>query len=232
MPDTHVLSLLLLGLLLGAKHALDADHLAAILTIASENRSFRRSSMIGLFWGIGHTIVLLLMGMAVLFFKLAIPQEWTKLFEAGVGAMLVALGISVGIRVWREQWHVHLHGHPEGPTHRHLHSHRAGEEHAHGHRFRLEYKSLAVGMVHGLAGSAAVLLLVLATVPSLWTGVLYLVVFGVGSIAGMMVLATALSVPFTASAEKMVRSHQALRASAALLSIVLGSRMIIELFAS
>lgn len=229
MPESHLFSLLSLGLLLGAKHALDADHVAAILAIASQNRNVWRSALIGLCWGMGHTIILLLVGVAVLFFKLAIPAYWTKLFEGGVGAVLIALGLSVAVGLWREGWHMHAHTHEAGPTHRHLHSHRDGMEHAHRHRFGLEAKSLAVGMVHGLAGSAAVLLLVLATVPSLWSGFLYICVFGVGSIAGMVVLATVLSVPFAASANKLIRGHQALRAGAAVLSIVLGTRMLLEL---
>jgi ABC-type nickel/cobalt efflux system permease component RcnA len=232
MPESHLISLLTLGLLLGAKHALDADHIAAILAISAQNRSVWRSSLIGLCWGMGHTLVLLLMGVAVIFFKLAIPQAWTRLFEGGVGAVLIALGVSVAVGLWREGWHLHAHTHEAGPTHRHFHAHRDGTGHAHGHRFGLEVKSLAVGMIHGLAGSAALLLLVLATVPTVWSGILYICVFGVGSIAGMVVLATVLSVPFAASADNMTRGHQALRVGAALLSIVLGTRMVLELLSA
>ena len=229
MADSHIFSLLSLGFLLGLKHALDADHVAAILTIATENRTFWRSSLIGFCWGVGHTVILLVVGTAVLLFKLTIPSAWAKLFEVAVGLMLVGLGLSVAIALWRERVHLHAHWHDAGEPHRHVHSHRDGEHHDHLHRFRLEYKSLAVGMVHGLAGSAALLLLVLATVPSLGVGLVYILVFGTGSILGMVFLATAMSIPFAMSAERTARVHQTLRAAAALFSIVLGSTILFEL---
>ena len=229
MADSHILSLLSLGFLLGLKHALDADHVAAILTIATENRTFWRSSLIGFCWGVGHTVILLVVGTAVLLFKLTIPSAWAKLFEVAVGVMLVGLGLSVAIALWRERVHLHAHWHEHGEQHRHLHSHRRGAHHDHLHRFRLEYKSLAVGMVHGLAGSAALLLLVLAAVPSLGVGLVYILVFGAGSILGMVFLATAMSIPFAMSAERTARVHQTLRAAAALFSIVLGSTILFEL---
>ena len=229
MADSHIFSLLSLGFLFGLKHALDADHVAAILTIATENRTFWRSSLIGFCWGVGHTVILLVVGTAVLLFKLTIPSAWAKLFEVAVGLMLVGLGLSVAIALWRERVHLHAHWHEHGEHHRHLHSHSRGAHHDHLHRFRLEYKSLAVGMVHGLAGSAALLLLVLAAVPSLGVGLLYILVFGAGSILGMVFLATALNIPFAMSAERTARVHQTLRAAAALFSIVLGSTILFEL---
>ena len=229
MADSHIFSLLSLGFLLGLKHALDADHVAAILTIATENRTFWRSSLIGFCWGVGHTVILLVVGTAVLLFKLTIPSAWAKLFEVAVGVMLVGLGMSVAFALWRERVHLHAHWHEHGEQHRHLHSHSGGAHHDHLHRFRLEYKSLAVGMVHGLAGSAALLLLVLATVPSLGVGLVYILVFGAGSILGMVFLATAMSIPFAMSAERTARVHQTLRAAAALFSIVLGSTILFEL---
>jgi high-affinity nickel permease len=229
MADSHIFSLLSLGFLLGLKHALDADHVAAILTIATENRTFWRSSLIGFCWGVGHTVILLIVGTAVLLFKLTIPSAWAKLFEVAVGVMLVGLGLSVAFALWRERVHLHSHWHDDGEEHRHLHSHSRGAQHDHLHRFRLEYKSLAVGMVHGLAGSAALLLLVLAAVPSLGVGLVYILVFGTGSILGMVFLATAMSIPFAMSAERMARVQQTLRAAAALFSIVLGSTILFEL---
>jgi len=229
MADSHIFSLLSLGFLLGLKHALDADHVAAILTIATENRTFWRSSLIGFCWGVGHTVILLVVGTAVLLFKLTIPSAWAKVFEVAVGMMLVGLGLSVAFALWRERVHLHAHWHEHGEQHRHLHSHSRGAHHDHLHRFRLEYKSLAVGMVHGLAGSAALLLLVLAAVPSLAVGLVYILVFGTGSILGMVFLATAMSIPFAMSAERMARVQQTLRAAAALFSIVLGSTILFEL---
>jgi len=219
----------MLGFLLGAKHALDADHVVAISAIATENQNLWRSCAIGFCWGVGHTTILLIAGLAVLGFSLTISEDWALLFEAGVGMMLVGLGVSVGLTLWRERLHVHPHTHADGTGHLHIHSHRDGAHHTHLHRFRLEYKSLGIGMVHGLAGSAAVLLLILSTVPSLMDGLLYILVFGVGSIVGMVLLGVVLSVPFALTPAHLVRTHQALRALAGLASVSLGGGILYEI---
>lgn len=230
MPAFPGLSFLLLGFLLGMKHALDADHIVAISTIATGNRSLKRSCAIGFCWGVGHTAVLLVAGLAVLGFHLVIPYDTARLFEAGVGIMLIGLGLSVGWALLRERLHVHAHTHDDGTGHLHVHSHLEGHGHAHLHRYRLEYKSLAIGMVHGLAGSAALLLLVLSTVRSLTDGMLYILVFGTGSIAGMVLLGTVLSIPFAVTPARLVRTHLVLRALAGLASVSLGGRMLYEFF--
>ena len=230
MPDLPSLSLLALGFLLGAKHALDADHVVAISTIATENRSLRRSCAIGFCWGVGHTVALLFAGLVVLAFRLTISEDWANLFEAGVGVMLIGIGLSVGLTLWRERLHIHAHSHGDGGNHFHVHSHKDGFHHAHLHRFRLEYKSLAIGMVHGLAGSAALLLLVLSAAPSLTGGLLYILIFGIGSIGGMVLLGAALSAPFALTPARLVRTHLALRALAGLASVSLGGGILYEFF--
>jgi High-affinity nickel-transport protein len=217
--DLPFLTVLGLGFLLGARHALDADHVVAISTIATDQRSLWRSSAIGFCWGIGHTLVLLLAGLAVLSFKLTISGEWARLFEAAVGLMLVGLGASVGLTLWRERLHVHAHAHADRAAHLHVHSHRAGPDHTHLHRYRLEYKSLAVGMVHGMAGSAALLLLVL-----------YILAFGAGSISAMVLLGVVLSLPFVFTPAYLVRTHLALRALTGLASVSLGGIILYESF--
>ncbi len=161
-------------------------------------------------------------------FRLSISEEWAQIFEAGVGVMLIALGLSAGWALWSERVHVHVHVHGDGPGHLHVHSHRDGPEHTHLHRYRTEYKSLAVGMVHGLAGSAAVLLLLLPAVSSVTAGVIYILAFGAGSIAGMMAIGAAISMPFTAGAGGLVRTHRMIRALAGLASIALGSGILYE----
>lgn len=228
LPAHSGLSFLLLGFLLGVKHALDADHVVAVSTIATGNRSLKRSCAIGFCWGVGHTAVLLVAGLAVLGLHLAIPHDVARLFEAGVGVMLIGLGLSVGWTLLRERLHVHAHTHDDGTSHLHVHAHRDGQGHAHLHRFRLEYTSLAVGMIHGLAGSAALLLLVLSTVRSLTEGMLYILMFGAGSIAGMVLLGAVLSVPFAVTPQRLVRTHLVLRALAGLASVSLGGSMLYE----
>src|SRR3989442_211866 len=149
--------------------------------------------------------------------------EWV-----GIRARLVGLGVSVGLTLWRERLHMHPHEHAEEAAHVHVHSHRDGPHHAHLHRFRLEYKSLAVGMVHGLAGSAALLLLVLAAARSVLDGLLYIMAFGAGSIAAMVLLGVMLSLPFVFTPVHLVRTNLALRALAGLVSVSLGGLILYE----
>lgn len=225
--DASFAAILGLGLLLGMKHALDADHVVAVSTIVSAYkrmsiRKLWRSSLIGAFWGLGHTLTLLLVGIAILIFKLTIPEEWALGFEFAVGAMLVILGLLVARRMIRERWHLHPHEH-EGQTHLHWHSHKDITDHSHAHL----KKSLLVGMVHGLAGSAALMLLVLATIKSVWQGILYILVFGVGSIGGMMFITTAISLPFLWAA-RLEKTQRAITALAGLASIALGLTIMYE----
>ncbi|TLY37421.1 MAG: urease accessory protein [Nitrospirae bacterium] len=227
MLDLHAISILTIGFLLGAKHALDVDHVAAVSTIAVENRTLFRSCIVGLCWGLGHTTVLLLAGTAILVFGFKVSGQWSRVFEAGVGLMLIGLGASVAWRLWQERFHVHVHSHDDHEPHLHLHSHAGGADHRHLHRFRLEYKSVAIGMIHGLAGSAAVLLLVLSNVGTLTEALVCILVFGVGSIAGMAGLAMLISLPFVLTGGNMVRTHLALRATAGVISVVLGTGIVL-----
>lgn len=229
MIESGTYSILTLGLLMGARHALDADHIAAISTITSEHKGLWRSCTIGMYWGVGHATMLLLVGLAVLSFKLTIPDDIARLFEAGVGAMLIGLGLSVGVSLWRERVHVHPHIHEDGENHLHLHAHARHAHHHHPHLVRAEYKSLAIGLVHGLAGSAALLLMVLSTTPSFTQGVIYIVLFGIGSIGGMMVLGAVVSLPFTLTPASWVTATRTLRALAGLASLGLGTGILYEL---
>ncbi len=220
--ETQFAAILGLGLLLGMKHALDADHVVAVSTIVTENRRLWRSSLIGAFWGLGHTLTLLLVGIAILIFKLSISEELALGFEFAVGVMLVILGLLVARKMVRERWHLHPHEH-EGQTHLHWHSHKDTTDHSHAHL----KKSFLVGMVHGLAGSAALMLLVLATIKSAWQGILYILVFGLGSIGGMIFITTAISLPFLWAA-RFERTQRALTALASLISIGLGLAVMYE----
>ncbi len=224
MPDAQLLTVLSLGLLLGARHALDVDHVAAVTTILSERPDFRLSGLIGVCWGFGHTVMLLLVGVAILVFKVAIPERVASGLEILVGLMLVALGASLGVTLWRGRWHLHAHEH-EGAMHRHLHSHRLHVGHAHVHWLRVTLKPFAVGMVHGLAGSAGLALMVLASVRSVWQGVAYILVFGVGSILGMAGLGALISLPLVGSISLGRPAQLTLQGLASLGSIGLGLSM-------
>lgn len=228
MPELQFLTVLGLGFLLGALHALDADHVAAVSTILSDRPELRASGLVGVSWGFGHTAVLLLVGLAVIALKITIPDAVAQAFEVGVGLMLVTLGGSVAATLLRDRWHLHAHKH-DGETHLHLHSHRLDSHHAHRHWLQVSLKPFVVGMVHGLAGSAALVLVVLSTVRTLWEGMAYILVFGLGSIVGMMLLGVLITLPLVFSASFGRRAQVAVKVLASLGSIGLGLAMLVRL---
>lgn len=183
---------LTLGLLVGVKHALEADHVVAISTIVSRERRPWRAAVLGASWGMGHSATLLAMGVLVLVFKVAIPAHLVLAFEFLVGAMLVGLGGHILWDFWRKRLHAHTHG--SGETHVHLHRHAGDHEHSHDTAGR---KSFLVGMVHGLAGSAALMLLVLGTLEGILEGLAYIAAFGAASVLAMAVASTVIGLPFT-----------------------------------
>lgn len=229
-----IATILLFGLLFGMQHALEADHLAAVATLVSRERDTGRAIRQGVFWGLGHTLTLLLFGGLVMVVGVVLSERWVHGLEGAVGAMLVLLGLDLLRRLWRDRVHFHAHAHvpPEAAgsaaaTHFHAHSHR-GEtaphdraHHRHEHR-PLPLRALLVGMVHGLAGSAALVLLTLQQVGSPWTGLLYILLFGLGSVAGMAVLSWTVSLPMRLTARHLSRYHRVLSAAVALFSIGLG----------
>lgn len=194
MLDTEFLTIVGLGFVLGLRHALDTDHLAAVSTVLAQRPSFRASGMIGFSWGLGHTAILLLVGAVVLVWRVPVPEPIALAAEFGVGAMLVFLGCMLGLRLVRERWHVHRHEH-DGTQHLHLHSHALADDHGHGHWWRDSVRPFCIGMAHGLAGSAALLLIVLSSARSVSEGLIYIAVFGAGSILGMMLVGMVVSLP-------------------------------------
>jgi ABC-type nickel/cobalt efflux system permease component RcnA len=205
--EPGALTALTLGFLLGLKHATDADHIVAVSTIVGQYRSAWRGIWVGVSWGLGHTTPLLLLGIVILIFKDAVLVAYetvAPVFEFGVGVMLVLLGAQVFWNLRRGLLHLHEHSH-DGP-HLHIHStHDPSEpsdvEARHGllHFGRpvFRVKSYVVGVVHGLAGSAAVMLVLLPTLPSFSLGVGYLVLFGVGTMLSMAVITLVLGVPLS-----------------------------------
>ncbi len=228
MPDSPFLTILSLGFVLGLRHALDADHLAAVSTVLAQRPTFKASGLIGLWWGLGHTVTLLAVGCAVMAMNVAIPDRLAEACEFGVGAMLVALGASLAFKMSRERWHLHAHEH-NGTRHLHFHSHRSGTDHVHGHWLKHSLQPLLIGMAHGLAGSAALLLMVLSTVRTLGEGVAYILVFGAGSIFGMILVGLALSVPVVWSLSFGRRAYWAVQGLASLGSIGLGVAMMVRI---
>ncbi|HEX8250957.1 MAG TPA: hypothetical protein VF599_22475 [Pyrinomonadaceae bacterium] len=228
---TSTITILFLGFLLGLKHAVEADHLAAVSTIVTERKSLLSSALVGGVWGLGHTISLLVVGVFVLLLDFRISERTESILELFVGAMLIFLGLNVMQKIARGGT-LHLHKHEHGGrvhVHPHLHDEQAtpDEPHAH-HGLSLSPRPLFIGLVHGLAGSAALMLLVLPTIESRPVGLLYIIIFGLGSIAGMMLMSLLVSLPLQLTALHFNRANLWLRVSAGLFSIGFGLWIVYE----
>jgi ABC-type nickel/cobalt efflux system permease component RcnA len=216
------------GFLLGLKHAVEADHLAAVSTIVTERKSLFSSAIVGGIWGLGHTISLVAAGVFVLLLDFQISERTERILEFGVGVMLVLLGLNV-LRKLLQGGHLHFHAHEHGErvhTHPHIHENSDAPDTHHGLRF--SPRPLIIGMIHGLAGSAALMLLVIPTIESRPLGLLYIVIFGVGSIGGMMLMSFLVGLPFTLTALRFNRFNYLLQSIAGLVSVALGLFIIYE----
>lgn len=242
------LTILAIGFFLGMRHATDPDHVIAVSTIISREPSIGKAGWIGALWGFGHTLTILLVGAAIILFNVAIPTRIGLSMEFAVGLMLILLGILnlTGVTRWLSERfspahpkvtgeHVHVHEHG-ARLHYHWHSHQPAAEH-HGEALatpgwprgplaRLglfhSLRPLFVGIVHGLAGSAAVALLVLTTIRDPRWGVFYLLVFGVGTIAGMMLITVALALPFSFAGTRFAWLNRGLVTASGVLSLCFG----------
>jgi len=231
--EQHLPTVLVLGFLVGVRHALEADHLAAVATLARESRGVRDSALRGAVWGLGHTLTLFLVGGVCLVVGGVVPEGFARAAEAGVGAMLVALGVQVFWRMRRQGVHVHAHRHEDGTVHLHAHGHAPEaphdpERHRHAHRWSFPRRALVVGLVHGLAGSAALLLLAVEAATSAWGGLVYIAVFGLGSVAGMAVLSAAIAVPFAATAAWLTRVYRGLEVTVGATAVGVGVWLLVE----
>ena len=227
---TATFAILLLGFVLGLKHATEADHLAAVSTIVTERRSLLSSALVGGLWGLGHTISLFIAGIFVLLLNFQISEQTERALEFCVGIMLVILGLNVFRKLLMgAKIHFHSHTH-NGYTHAHPHIHEekeAKEPHTH-HGFTFSPRALVIGMVHGLAGSAALMLLVIPTIHSRVVGLLYIVIFGAGSIGGMMLMSLLVGLPFHLTTFRFNRLNYILQSLAGLISVGLGLMIMYE----
>ncbi len=224
---------LALGFTLGLKHALDADHLVAVSTIVSGRRGILGSSIVGGLWGLGHTLSLVVVGLLVIALHIEIPERVAMAMEFTVALMLVVLGINVLRTMRRGDIRVHSHEHA-GHAHAHVHARdgeKAGDPGHHHHGSVAEAireglsggkRSVFIGMVHGLAGSAALMLLVLSTIPSAGLALMYIAIFGLGSVGGMMLMSTLLGLPFAFTARKFGSLNAVIRGISGAVSVGFG----------
>jgi len=243
----NFLAILALGFFLGTRHATDPDHVVAITTIVTRERNLYRSTIIGILWGVGHTFTILLVGGAIILFGLVIPPRVGLAMELSVALMLVLLGIFNLNAFWQSLEEI-ASGRTEGAA-IHSHFHTCGEDapcqsqarewvrpsHKENDLPRGQFnkifgrlspyytlRPIVVGIVHGLAGSAAVALLILATIRNPVWAMAYLVVFGIGTIAGMALITTVIAIPSAYGTRRFARVNRYLVVSSGLLSLGFG----------
>jgi cytochrome c biogenesis protein CcdA len=193
------LTAIALGALLGLRHATDADHVVAVTAIVARERKLSRAARVGALWGIGHTLTLLAVGGAIVAFRLVIPPRVGLALEFGVALMLIGLG------------YANLRARSEAPSE------------------RPTVRPFLVGLVHGLAGSAAVALLVLATIRGTLEALAYLLVFGLGTVMGMVAVTMLLAAPAMYLGARVTRLQRGIRLAAGTLSIAFGLLLAREL---
>ncbi len=229
-----LVNILLLGFLMGLKHALETDHIAAVASLASKATSIREGLALGATWGLGHTITLFVFGSVVLMIDTMVPEQLALALEFFVGCMLVFMGGAVIKEIIKKRIHLHAHSHADGITHLHFHSHtqdkvdHSANPHQHTHPRQFSIRALMVGMMHGMAGSAALILLSLNSVSSIGTGLVYIFLFGVGSIVGMALLSTMMVIPLRYSEFAANRTYQGLQVFIGLVTLFLGAGIMFE----
>ncbi|MFM7358798.1 MAG: sulfite exporter TauE/SafE family protein [Sediminibacterium sp.] len=186
---------LLLTLYAGFTHAFETDHVLAVSNIVTKRNSTIKAIKDGLYWGLGHTSTIFIMGIIILLIKVNVEEKYFSWFEAGVGLMLVLLGI-FRINRWnlekKLKLHTHIHQHGDGQSHKHIHLHTVNKQN-HQHSYFPAYN---IGLVHGLAGSGNLVVLVMSKSQSVSFGLMYLLLFGLGSVLGMMLAAGIFNLPF------------------------------------
>jgi sulfite exporter TauE/SafE len=225
-PQLSTISVLAIGFVLGLQHATEADHLAAIATIVSEKKDLLTASLVGGLWGLGHTAALFTVGLLVILLRFQISSPVEAGLEACVGGMLILLGLNA-IRKLASAKLVHVHSHDhDGRRHVHIHTH--GALSSEGSHHRLSPRSVIIGMVHGLAGSAALMLLVVPTISSRVEALLYIAIFGIGSVGGMMAMSFLIGLPFHFTAGRLELLNRGIRLVSGIFSLGLGSFIVYE----
>lgn len=205
-----LMSLVFLGLLLGMRHATDPDHVIAVSTIVSRSRSLRAAAPVGIFWGVGHTTTVFLVGGAIITFGLVVPPRLGLGMEFSVALMLIGLGSWRLLSSWRQ------------PVDQEPRASLVPVR-----RFRI--RALGIGLIHGLAGSAAVALLVLGTIRQPAWAMAYLALFGVGTMVGMALVTTAMAIPLMLTAQRFAKIHRGIGVAAAMMSVGFGLFLVYQI---
>lgn len=208
----------LFGVLLGMRHAVEPDHLAAVTTLNLRASSPWRGALLGAYWGLGHALALLALGGALVLMQTQLPPRHAALLEGGVGLMLMGLGIASLRRAMCDG--------KSGPVQRHSHSGQPHEHatlgaHLHVGPWTLLKQPLLIGFAHGLAGSGALTAVAFSSLPTVGARLFYIAMFGAGATLGMAALSGVLGVPLSQTARRP-RLHRGLSLCAGSFSLLLG----------
>jgi len=230
-----IITTLGLGVLIGMQHAVEADHVAAVSSVASRKSGYKEITRHGVFWGIGHTLTLLAVAGTCLVLHTTVPDRLADQLELAVGVMLMLLGAHVLYRLWTDRVHFHAHRHSDGSAHFHAHSHRndpaphGRSAHNHEHRETTPWRTLVIGLVHGMAGSAALVVLTASSLTSPWWGLAYVLTFGIGTTIGMALLTAIIAAPITLTARSLTLANRGLQLVIGLATIAIGASTVLEL---
>lgn len=211
----------LLAVSVGFRHAFEVDHLAAVSNIVTKRNSPILAMKDGVFWGLGHSSSILVVGIIMLLLRYAIPEKNFQMMEGGVGLMIIGLGIFRYYQFRKHTPHAHTHTH-DGLTHSHVHTH---EEKPHQHLHKLSY---SVGIIHGLAGSGVLIAAAMAAMTTVASSLLFLVVFSIGCTAGMLVAAGVLGLPFSKKLQSFKKVQMSLVVFSCVICLVLGAKIMME----
>lgn len=239
MPE--LFTILAISFLLGIRHATDGDHVVAITAIiAKKQRGILSSIIIGAFWGIGHSITVTLIGIPIILKILIIPAGVGRFLELIVGFMLIILGFlnftgilsKLNNKFTSVIIHKHPHSHKSDGNHAHFHFHLAKSIKNELHHLGLFQiiRPTAVGIIHGLAGSAAIALLILATIQNTFESIIYLFIFHIGVLFGMMLITTFIGISVTAIGRKSLILNQYLTFLSGILSIIFGMYIVFRIY--
>ena len=218
---------LLLGFLIGLKHALEVDHVVAVASLASKTTSVREGLTLGISWGLGHIITLSIFSSIVLILDTVVSAQLALTLEFSVGCMLVFMGGTIIQNIAKKRIHLHMHNHSDGTTNLHFHSHlQDNVEHQHTQQFSI--RALLVGMIHGMAGSAALIVLTLDSVVSIGTRRVYIFLFGIGSVVGMILLSLLIVISLRHSEYGANHAYQGLQVFIGLVTLFLGMIIMYE----
>lgn len=234
---------IIITLYAGLEHALEMDHLLAVNSLVTNRNSIKQASKDGIYWGIGHTFTIFVIGIIMIGFKVAIKESIFSYLEGAVGLMLIVLGIFRLLKLFKKNTHTHTythsheHTHSNGVTHTHFHSHTYTHshpidlfQHEHPNDTKGYKAAFGVGLIHGLAGSGALVVLVISQMKTVLEGLMYILIFGLGSIFGMFLASGLFSIPFTKNILKSQKIQYVLIIISSLLCITYGAKVAYENF--